>query len=231
MGREAERSRLPMKLTKIDIAEAHIRAAVRMFFAGEHPVPVFTLANAAREIVATIGDQTEVETLQQELATERGVSVKQLLAPLRAKANFFKHADQDAGDTIEFNEDDAVITLRLACQDFHRITGGIPREAQVFDLWVYAVAFPKVSVAPPHKQDRVRAAHPRFPGIGEELPEPRKRRSGLRPWNARSPTRRFRWSLSGKLSCPRSRRRPDSRDDRSPLPAAVDRRRLPRHSV
>ena len=93
--------------------------------------------------------------------------VKQLLAPLPAKANFFKHADQDAGDTIEFNEDDAVITLRLACQDFHRITGGIPREAQVLDLWVYAVAFPKVSVAPPHKQDRVRAAHARFPGIGE----------------------------------------------------------------
>ena len=142
-------------------------------------MPVFTLANAAREIVATIGDQTEVETLQQELATERGVSVKQLLAPLRAKANFFKHADQDAGDTIEFNEDDAVITLRLACQDFHRITGGIPREAQVFDLWVYAVAFPKVSVAPPHKQDRVRAAHARFPGIGEAATRAEKKKIGV----------------------------------------------------
>ena len=46
-----------MKLTKIDVAEAQIRAAVRLFFEGGHPVPVYTLANAAREIVATIGEQ------------------------------------------------------------------------------------------------------------------------------------------------------------------------------
>jgi hypothetical protein len=38
-----------MKLTKIDVAEAQICAAVRMFFGGGHPVPIYTLANAARE--------------------------------------------------------------------------------------------------------------------------------------------------------------------------------------
>jgi hypothetical protein len=55
-----------MRLTKIDVVEAQIRAAVRMFFRDEHPVPVYTLANAAREIIATIGEQIEVETVQQE---------------------------------------------------------------------------------------------------------------------------------------------------------------------
>jgi hypothetical protein len=34
-------------LTKIDVAEAHIRAAVRLFFEGENPAPVYALANAA----------------------------------------------------------------------------------------------------------------------------------------------------------------------------------------
>jgi hypothetical protein len=69
-----------MRLTKIDVAEAHIRAAVWMFFRGEHPVPVYTLANAAREIVGTIANQTDVETVQQELATARGVAPRLKLA-------------------------------------------------------------------------------------------------------------------------------------------------------
>jgi hypothetical protein len=46
-----------MKLTKIDIAAAQIRAAVQLYFEGGHPVPVYTLANAAREIVSTIASQ------------------------------------------------------------------------------------------------------------------------------------------------------------------------------
>jgi hypothetical protein len=44
-----------IELTKIDVAEAHIRTAVRLFFEGCHPVPVYTLANAAREILTSIG--------------------------------------------------------------------------------------------------------------------------------------------------------------------------------
>jgi hypothetical protein len=52
-----------MKLTKIDVAEAQIRAAVWMYFRGEHPVPVYTLANAAREIVPTNGEQVDIETV------------------------------------------------------------------------------------------------------------------------------------------------------------------------
>ena len=48
-------SEASMRLTEIDVAEAQIRAAVWMFFREGHPVPVYTLANAAREIVASIG--------------------------------------------------------------------------------------------------------------------------------------------------------------------------------
>ncbi len=135
-----------MKLTKIDVAEAQIRAAVRMFFDGEHPVPVYTLANAAREIVATIGDQIDVETVQQELANARGVTVKELLRPLVGTANFFKHADRDANATLDFDENDAEVALQLACHDFGRITGGMPVEAQIYEAWIApsrSPAFPK----------------------------------------------------------------------------------------
>jgi hypothetical protein len=154
-----------MRVTKITVAEAHIRAAVRMFFEGGHLVPVFTLANAAREIVENIGHQIDVETVQRELAVENGVTVRRLLDPLVKKANFFKHADKDAADTVEIVEDDAVIMLRLACHDFGRIAKRMPIEARVYEAWVYALAYPKVSHAPLRKQRRIRAAIAYFPGL------------------------------------------------------------------
>jgi hypothetical protein len=154
-----------MELTKIGIAEAHICAAVRMFFADGHLVPVFTLANAAREIVENIGGQIDAETVQQELAAERDITVRQLIDPLIRKANFLKHADRDAAATIEIAEDDVVSTLRLACHDFGRIAGGMPIEAQVFEAWVYALAYPKVSEAPLSKQKLIRTAIAHFPGL------------------------------------------------------------------
>jgi hypothetical protein len=58
-------------LTQIDVAEAFIRAAVRLFFEGWNIIAVYTLANSARGIVATI-EHIDVETVQQELAVNRG---------------------------------------------------------------------------------------------------------------------------------------------------------------
>ena len=46
-------------LTKIDVAQALIQTAVRLFFEGAHPVPIYALASAAREIVTTLGQKRE----------------------------------------------------------------------------------------------------------------------------------------------------------------------------
>ena len=59
-------------LTKIDIAEAQLRAALRMFFEGGHPVPVYTLANAAREVVTSIANKIGVKTAAQDISKHRG---------------------------------------------------------------------------------------------------------------------------------------------------------------
>ena len=154
-----------MKLSKIDVAEAQIRTAVRMFFEGQHPVPIFTLANAAREIVASIGEQTDVRTVQSDLAEQRGVPVKKLVQPLSRISNFFKHADRDADAYLEFDEDDLEVVLQLACHDFGRVTGGMPIEAQIYEVWVTAIAFPSISKAPLRKQELLRRAIQYFPGI------------------------------------------------------------------
>ena len=93
-----------VELTKIDTADAQLRAAVCMFFEGGHPVPVYTLANAAREIIHTIANQTGIATVAQEWAERKGMPTKDFLRPLVSTANFFKHADRDPDAKLMFDE-------------------------------------------------------------------------------------------------------------------------------
>ena len=84
-----------MKLSKIDIADAHLCAAIRMFFEDAHPVPVHTLAGAAREILNTLGEKLRMDTFLGEIARWKGVPVEEERRKATRYVNFMKHADRD----------------------------------------------------------------------------------------------------------------------------------------
>jgi hypothetical protein len=134
-----------LTLTKIDVAEAQLRAAVRMFFEDWELVPIYALANAVREVVAAIGKHLDVKTAQEEFAKTRGVDVAEMTSPLRNIANFLKHADRDPTNKIDLEENDIEVVLFYACQDLGGVAGGLPIEAQVFEAWAYAAATKRVS--------------------------------------------------------------------------------------
>lgn len=110
-----------LTLTKIDAAKAQLKAAVRMYFENQHIAPVFTLANAVREVVGTIGEHLEVETVQKEIAKARGVRVAELVRPISKKAAFFKHADRDPSGKIDL-EDDILKTIMSRSRSFSLVT-------------------------------------------------------------------------------------------------------------
>jgi hypothetical protein len=125
-----------MKITKIDVAEAHIISAVTLLFNDGHPISVYHLACAAREILTTIGEKMQIETALHEYAAAKAISLKDAIARNSEFANFMKHADRDPMDVLQdFDEDDALKVLFIACNDFGRITGGMPVEAQVYECW------------------------------------------------------------------------------------------------
>jgi hypothetical protein len=168
-----------MRLTKIDAAEAHICAAVRMFFEGGHPAPIFMIANAAREIVEQIGNHTDVTTAQEELARDRSLTRDAMLRPLKKIANFLKHADRDPAATIDIDHGNVEVVLQLACHDFGRIAGGMPIEAQVFEAWVYAVAFDDLTKAPADRREDIKHAIKGFPGISSAPDRAAQKKIGL----------------------------------------------------
>ena len=78
---------------------------------------------------------------------------------------FLKHADRDPTDRIQFSETEMDSVLFIACNDFHRVTGGMPIEAQVFCFWIKALTYERVSEAPLREQEDIKWAISQFPGI------------------------------------------------------------------
>jgi hypothetical protein len=153
------------ELTKVDVAEALLKTAIKQFFEGDHPVPIYVLASAAREILTTVGDRIGVETVLHSLAKRSGKSVRQLAREAHSFAGFFKHADRDATETLTFAETEVDAVLAMACQDFGRVTGGMPVEVQIYQVWVYALAFARISDAPLAGQRIIKLAIKQFPGL------------------------------------------------------------------
>jgi hypothetical protein len=153
------------ELSKIDVAEALIQTAVRLFFEGAHPVPIYALASAAREIMTTLGQKTGIETFVDLLAKKRGVSVKEAIDSVHEHAKFFKHADRDPTAKITFSEGEVDTVLAIACEEFLNVTDFLPIEAKVFYNWVHALLWPRITDAPYGRQQELRQNLKWFPGI------------------------------------------------------------------
>ena len=157
---------VPQKLTKIDIAEAELKTAIRLFFEDTHPVPIYTLAAAAREILTTIGGRTGVRTVLHNFADRKGISLQDAEKDIRRFVNFFKHANRDPAAVLEnFSDLGNDILLWIASHDFGRVAGGMPIEAQVFEAWFYAITVKRVSDGGLKWQRIVKRCIQLFPGI------------------------------------------------------------------
>ena len=149
-----------------------------MFFEGGHPVPVYTLANAAREIIHSIANQLGTATTAQYTAEFNGISTKDVLRPLVSVANFFKHADRDPDVKLMFDEQFVTFVLWMACHYFEDVANSLPVEMMVFRTWARATTA-RVSECPFSLQQHIRKCIGLFPGIRRAANLADKRGSGL----------------------------------------------------
>jgi hypothetical protein len=192
-----------VKLTKIDVAEAHLITAVRAHFRCEHPASVYLLAASAREILTTIGEKTGRRTMLRSIAETTGTPLKQLVGIAGEFTKFFKLADSDPAATLEnFTVKDAEMVLYIGCHDFHRIANGLPIELQVYQPWYFAVAFPKVSKAPLRVQPYVRKSIKLFPGIRAATTRAEQQRIGLAKLEEARNSPKFRMEIHREVVLP-----------------------------
>lgn len=151
-------------ITKIVAAEQQIKAAIKLFFDGDNPIPVYTLAAAAREVLTIIACKKGIRSVLHGFSERAGVDLKSSIKKAHEHANFFKHADRDPGATLSnFSERDPGVVLFIASHDFRIITGGSPIECQVFDAWWFATQIPRVTEFSPKKQEQIRMRIRSFP--------------------------------------------------------------------
>jgi hypothetical protein len=98
-----------MSITKLDVAEREIVAAVRLLFDGGDCVPVYVLAAAAREITTTLCEKRRIRSMFDGLDDAFPEKTRtQMYNWVHAHAGFFKHARTDPNGVLEgFEEDEA----------------------------------------------------------------------------------------------------------------------------
>lgn len=124
-------------LTKLEVAQREINAAVRLLFSGADPIAILVLAAAARGIVTTLCEKQGIKSFFDDVQDEHPhLTRREIFREANRHSNWFKHAEEDAEDVLEgFKPSDADMALFCAIYDFGSICKGKSVEAQVFEGW------------------------------------------------------------------------------------------------
>lgn len=122
----------PEWITKVDVAERQLRAAIRMFFEEQDPVAVHTVAAAGHQVLVDMARLNGLDSLLK----PRNAPVSSVHL-INYPANFFKHADRDTGGRINvapLREFTAELLMDFVLL-FQRQEARIPFEAKLYWMW------------------------------------------------------------------------------------------------
>jgi hypothetical protein len=130
-----------MTITKLDVAEREIVAAVQLLFDGGDAIPIYVLANSAREITTTLCEKRGLHSMVDWIQVDHPhMSRKDIHREASKPAAFFKHANKDPDAVLEdFDPTEADTVLYMACADLRNLGRRLPVEGDAFDLWFMAV--------------------------------------------------------------------------------------------
>jgi hypothetical protein len=162
-----------LRLTKLDVASRQLRTSIVMFLEGSDPVSTYTLAAAAQDVLRGLlkaDGKAGVSFKDSDFIKPEWLKLWRDMA--NRDQNFFKHADRDAGDVLEFKLEVLPFTLMDGVRLYSVHTGRMLREGSAFAAW-YILTYPDV-LKPGAFADSVKLALERG-----AVAEPRSRFLGL----------------------------------------------------
>ncbi len=103
-----------MKLTKYEVATRQLDTAIKLFFDAGDAVSIHTLAAASATVFADILENTGKTSWREQIVKNYSDLTKpQVFDILRNAQNFFKHADRDSEEVLDFSDtfNDAIIFI------------------------------------------------------------------------------------------------------------------------
>ena len=169
-----------MKLTKIDAAKRQLDFAIASYFEGKDIVPLYAVAGAAHILVHDLIEASKPGATWAKVGSESaGIPLKEALASIRKVPNWLKHANRDAGSTLDFTAEELDFLLFHAVLDLGELIGRQTihsNEVSVFRYWF--VAKYKFIFQAPEYADLVSKAVASFPDV-ERLPPETQLACGL----------------------------------------------------
>jgi hypothetical protein len=154
----------PITVSKLAAARRQLETAVRLYFSEADPVSIHTLTSAAYQVLMDLNRarggapmlKEQIPTWVRPDATD---GVKQKLSEA---ANFFKHADRDHGDVLEFSQQQTELLLYDAGRKYRELTGETVPVLAVYDVWFWLGPGAGLIVDPERQKlrDRVRKSYP-----------------------------------------------------------------------
>ena len=122
-------------ISKIEAARRQLNAAIRLFFAAEDPIIVHSLASSAANLYSDLVEQnTAAESWRRRFGNNGERAQREVKTVLNNAWNFFKHADRDATEFLDFDEQESALMLfyaTLECGELEPTSD----EMQLFQLW------------------------------------------------------------------------------------------------
>lgn len=126
-----------MFVNKLDAASAQLETAIQLYFDGGHPISVHTLTAAAYNVIRDIGRKCgDYEMLIKDFVPQLipGYS-KKFREKCNEAENFFKHANRDTNQSIEFTPYLTELLLYDACEKLDSSYGRYKPLTILFRIW------------------------------------------------------------------------------------------------
>lgn len=130
-----------MKISKLDAVKRQLETAIKLYFIDGDPVSIHTLTAAAHNISLDMNKMRGREPLQCKelmldlLLDEYRTRAKQMLTEAE---NFFKRAEINHNEVLEFNPDLSEALLLEACNVYMDQTGEEPPLFTLYLAWIVA---------------------------------------------------------------------------------------------
>jgi len=126
-------------VTKLDVARRQLGTAIRLWFQDADPVAVHTLAYAAYEIIHVLSKKRDPyrDTLIFDADMIKDEYLRDWNIKVRKSANFFKHADRDSEDSLEFMPSLTLLFLLAAVSGLRQMKEEPNAEEQTLFYWLF----------------------------------------------------------------------------------------------
>lgn len=151
-------------ITKFEAAQRQLATAIQLFFEERDAVSIYTLAHAARILLADLCKSKGIKHTLEDVSVVSGLELPDIYGHLAMPANFFKHADRDPESVfMDFDEKELDGLLLIACKDTlaysRRMEVDPAREVLLYWHWYAAANINKVRIDSAHGLDQL------FPGF------------------------------------------------------------------